>query len=203
MLMRAHRRTVIGVAARACLVPAGALAVHQLRYMLAFGLSASSVLARQGHSYLHSVVPWVVLALGAALGAFLCAVGRAMGGRRSLSRYTLSLTALWTLCSIALLSIYVAQEFLEGLMISGHPAGLAGIFGYGGWWAVPVAVCVGLVLAAIFYGATWVLDEVVRRGDDRDPVSRPEARAAHRPRDFSLPRLQPLALGRSNRGPPA
>ena len=203
MLVRANRRTVIGVAARACLVPAGALAVHQLRYMLAFGVSAGSVLARQGHSYLHSVVPWVVLALGIALGAFLWSIGRAMGGQRSLSRYTLSFTALWALCSAALLSVYVAQEMLEGLMVSGHPAGLVGVFGYGGWWAAPVAVCVGLVLAAFFHGATWVLDGVTRRSARRTASAGTQPRATPRPRDFSPPRLQPLALGQSGRGPPA
>jgi hypothetical protein len=202
MLARADRRTVIGVAARGCLVPAGALAVHQLRYMLAFGVSAGGVLARQGHSYLHSVVPWIVLALGIALGAFLWSIGRAMGGRRSLSRYAVSFTALWTLCSAGLLSLYILQEILEGLLISGHPAGLVGVFGYGGWWAAPVAVCVGLVLAAFFHGATWVLDEVTRRRAN-STADATEAAAVPRPRDFLLPRLQPLALGQSGRGPPA
>ena len=56
-----------------------------------------------------------------------------------------------------------AQEFLEGLFATGHPGGLAGIFGYGGWWSIPAAVCVGLVLAAVFHGARWVLDEVAQR----------------------------------------
>ena len=67
------------------------------------------------------------------------------------------------LCAACLVGIYVAQEFLEGLFATGHPGGLAGIFGYGGWWSIPAALAVGLVLAAIFHGARWVLDEVAQR----------------------------------------
>ncbi len=36
------------------------------------------------------------------------------------------------------------------MVLVGHPAGLVGVFGYGGWWAIPVAICIGLVLAAVF-----------------------------------------------------
>ena len=45
--------------------------------------------------------------------------------------------------------------------------GLAGIFGYGGWWSIPAAVCVGLVLG----------DRVPRR-----PLGAGRGRAAPRPR---------------------
>ena len=58
------------------------------------------------------------------------------------------------------------------------PLGLAGIFGYGGWWAVPAAVCVGLVLAAVFHGARWVLDEVAQRRER--PARRHDASACER-----------------------
>ena len=81
----------------------------------------------------------------------------------ALPRYAVSLTGLWLLCSAALVAIFAGQEFLEGLFATGHPAGLAGIFGYGGWWAIPAALCVGLVLACLFHGALWVLDEVAKR----------------------------------------
>ena len=188
--------------ARAAVVPLAAFAVHQLRYLLAFGNGAGAELQRQGHNYLHSVVPWLVLALGLAVGAFLSLLGRAMSGRASLPRYGLSLFGLWVVCSAALIAIYTCQEFLEGLFATGHPAGLVGIFGYGGWWAIPAALCVGLVLAALFHSARWLLHEVaVRRarvtveaGGRAAPVRRPFAPA--------LPRLAPLALGWCGRGPP-
>ena len=114
---------------RAALVPASALAVHQLRYWLAFGSNATAELQAQGHSYLHSVVPWIVLLIAISAGVFLRALGRALGGRCSLPRYTLSFAALWLVCAACLVAIYVCQEFLEGLFATGHPGGLVGIFG--------------------------------------------------------------------------
>lgn len=203
MIARADRRAVIRSLARVALVPAAALAVHQLRFMLAFGGSAGVELARQGHSYLHSLVPWIVLLIGVACGAFLWGLGRALGGQRSVRRYTLSLAVLWLVCSACLVAIYMTQEFLEGLFATGHPSGLVGIFGYGGWWAIPAALCVGLVLAAAFHGARWVLDEVAQRR--HGALSGAVARLAPppRPRDARLAQLSPLAAGWSGRGPPS
>ena len=145
------------------MLPPAAFAVHELRYLLAFGGGAAAELQRTGHSYLHSLVPWLVLALSLVVGGFLRALGRAFSGQRSAARDTMSFVGLWLVCSVALVAIYVSQEFLEGLFATGHPGGLAGIFGYGGWWSIPAAVCVGLVLAAVFHGARWVLDEVAER----------------------------------------
>lgn len=202
MVLRARRRTVIRAFTHAALVPAGALVVHQLRFFLAFGGGAGIELARQGHSYLHSLVPWIVLLIGIAVGGFLWALGRAMGGQRTASRYTLSVAVLWAVCSASLLAMYIAQEFLEGLFATGHPAGLAGIFGYGGWWSIPAAVSVGLLLAALFHGAGRVLDEVAQRSAGMLVGRAPRPATPLRPRDALLPRLAPLADGWSGRGPP-
>jgi hypothetical protein len=202
MFARAHGRALVHGGIRAGLVPAAALAVHQLRFTLAFGGGAAREMALQGHSYLHSITPWIVLSLALAAGSFIRAVGRAMAGQRSAPRYALSLTALWLLCTACLLAIYVTQECLEGLFLVGHPAGVAGIFGYGGWWAIPAALCVGLILAAIFHGARWALDEVARR--NAPSVTKPPSQdlTPARPVDALLPRLAPLAAGCSGRGPP-
>ena len=202
MMVRADRRWLVRSLLRVALVPAAALLVHQLRFMLAFGGGAGVELARQGHSYLHSLVPWIVLLIGVAVGAFLWALGRALCGQRSVPRYTLSLAALWLVCAVSLVGIYIAQEFLEGLFATGHPAGLTGIFGYGGWWSIPAAVCVGLVLAALLHGARWVLDEVGERRRRVVPVARPRPARLPRPRDVWPPLLSPLADGWSGRGPP-
>jgi hypothetical protein len=183
------------------LMPAAAFAVHQLRYWLAFGSHAGAVLQAQGHSYLHSVVPWILLLVALGAGAFLRSLGQALGGRYLIPHDALSFVALWLICAACLVAIYVAQEFLEGLLATGHPAGLVGIFGYGGWWSIPAAAAVGLVLAAAFHGARWVLGEVSRRRTRRArPDHRREpARAPGRP---LVPRLAPLANGWSGRGPP-
>jgi hypothetical protein len=187
--------------AQLALLPPAAFLVHQLRYMLAFGAGASAELQRTGHSYLHSIVPWIVAALAVAVGAFLQSLGRAFAGRTSLRGYSTSLLGLWITCSAALVAIFICQEFLEGVFLTGHPAGLQGIFGYGGWWAVPAALCIGLVLAALFHGARWVLDEVARR---HTPSARMWPRSAQRrPAAVFLAPPAPLLSGSSGRGPPA
>src|SRR5579871_1673300 len=126
MIVRSRRASMVGGALRTGLVPAAAFAVHQLRFMLAYGHASGAELTQTGHAYLHSLVPWIVLLLGAAVGGFLCGVGRALAGQRTLRDYTLSLAALWLACAGCLVAIYAAQEFLEGLFVTGHPAGLAG-----------------------------------------------------------------------------
>jgi hypothetical protein len=185
------------------LMPIASLAVHQLRYWLAFGSKAGVELQIQGHSYLHSAAPWVVVPLAVVVGIFLSALGRALGGECSVSRYTVSFLALWLVCAVALIAVYVAQEFLEGLIAFGHPAGLAGIFGFGGWWSIPSALAVGLILAAVFHGARWVLREVAER-HRAAPRTRPRrSQSARRPLTAVPLRPAPLAGGWSGRGPPA
>jgi hypothetical protein len=184
------------------LLPPAAFAVHQLRYLLAFGGGAGVELQRTGHSYLHSLVPWIVMLVALAVGGFLRALGRAFAGHRSLPCYTVSLAGMWLACSLCLIAIFVCQEFLEGLFAAGHPAGLAGIFGYGGWWAIPAAVCVGLVLAAWLHGARWVLDEVRRRRARVRRVRTGPAPSVPAARDLLLVALAPLVGGWSGRGPP-
>ena len=184
-------------------MPAGVLAVHQLRYWLAYGSRSAVALQNQGHSYLHSLVPWIVLLAALAVGGFLLALGRAFGGNASLPRYTLSFTSLWLLCSAGLIALYAGQESLEGLLATGHPGGWAGVFGYGGWWAIPAALAVGLILAASFHGARSVLRALAERRSRPDlAVPRAPSAARRRP-DAWVPPLTPLANGCSVRGPPA
>ncbi|MGO9750269.1 MAG: hypothetical protein ACLP22_01880 [Solirubrobacteraceae bacterium] len=185
------------------LMPAAAFGVHQLRYYLAYGSAAGAMLARTGHSYLHSVVPWVVMLVAVAAGGFLGALGRAVAGQRSPRRYSASLLGLWLACAGCLVAIFATQEFLEALFATGHPAGLAGIFGYGGWWSIPAALCIGLVLAALFHGALWVLEEVARRHTRPRPQPKNRPAPTLSPVDVLLPRLAPLAEGCCRRGPPS
>lgn len=197
------RRLRLGRLAPVAMMPAAALAVHQLRYWLAFGARSELVLEQQGHSYLHSLVPWIVFLIALAVGAFLRGLGRALGGECSRPRHSVSFAALWLTCAACLVAIYVAQEFLEGLFATGHPAGLAGIFGYGGWWAVPAAVGVGLVLAVSFHGARRVLREVARRRSRVPAGAAVRLATFPRPQDVLLSRVAPLANGWSGRGPPS
>lgn len=192
----------VGAVLPIVLLPPGAFAVHQLRFMLAFGAAADAELHRTGHSYLHSVVPWLIALIGLAAGWMLRGVARALSGRRTPGRWAVSLSGLWVLCTAALIAIYVAQESLEGLFASGHPAGLAGIFGFGGWWAVFAAACVGLVLAAVCHGAAWAIETIATRSRTRPPRAEPPAPPSYRLASGALLRPAPLADGWSGRGPP-
>jgi hypothetical protein len=199
---RAGRFSAIRGFWQVAMLPPAAFAVHQLRYLLTYGSATGTELQRTGHSYLHSVVPWLVMLIALTAGCFLRSVGRAFSGHTSRARFTLSFTGLWLACAASLVAIFAGQEFLEGLFATGHPAGLAGIFGFGGWWAVPAAVCVGLVLAAVFHGARWVVKEVARRYGGRMPVTARAVPTVRRPGDVLLAPAVPLLAGWSSRGPP-
>jgi len=151
------------------------LAVHQSRYSLAYGSKANAQLAAQGHSYLHSLAPWTVLALGIGATLFLRRVATALATGDAGRPRRRSFAALWSLAGLGLLAIYSAQETLESFLSSGHPGGIAGVFGHGGLWAVPASAVVGLVVALVLRAARVVLDAA--------------ARAAPRP-----PRLRPVPL---------
>jgi hypothetical protein len=202
MASRVGRLTAVRGFGGTALVPPAAFVVHQLRYLLAYGSASGVELQRTGHSYLHSVVPWLVMLIALTAGCFLRSLGRAFSGETSRARFTLSFTGLWLACAGSLVAIFAGQEFLEGLFATGHPAGLAGIFGYGGWWAVPVAVCVGLVLAAVFHGARWAAREVARRFGARSHFAAVAPPVCARPRDVFLAPVPPLLAGWSSRGPP-
>ena len=202
-MVRADRRSAFRGLAQAGLLPPAALAVHELRYVLAFGPNAGIELQRQGHAYLHSFAPWIAVAAALVAGAFLRALGRAFTGRTSVSRLSVSFATLWLACTSCLIAIYVGQELLEGVFAAGHPTGWIGVFGYGGWWSIPVAACIGLVLAAVYHAADWVLGEVSRRFGAAVRARRRRPPSPIRPARRALPRPAPVAGGWSGRGPPA
>lgn len=195
--MRRRHSQRLGVA----LFPFGAVAVHQLRYQLAFGADASRELADQGHAYLHELTPWIVLAVAAGAGGLLARLARAW--RSGESERGRCLAALWALTSAALFSIYVGQEFLEGLLAGGHPQGLAGILGDGGLWALPASIAVGGLLALLVRGGRALVARVARLGRRRPRVAAARApKGAVRPARVALPRLAPLAGASAGRAPP-
>ena len=183
-------------------LPPAAFAVHQLRYLLAYGSGAGAELHQTGHSYLHSVVPWLVMGVALSAGCFLRSVGHAMAGQTSARRFTVSFAGLWLTCSLALVALFVCQESLEGLFATGHPGGLAGVFGFGGWWAVPAAGGVGLALAALFHGARWVVQEISRRHAVAGEAWPGSPVLMARPHDAVVLAPAPLLGGWSSRGPP-
>lgn len=183
------------------LVPAAALAVHQARYTLAYGSRANAELAAQGHSYLHSVVPWTILAVGAAATAFLRRVALAARTGEAVRPSAGSAIGLWALTTTGLLAIYAVQETLEGMVASGHPGGFAGIFGHGGWWALPAAALAAvLVVALLLAGGAIVLLAAELGAKPHRAVTR---RTTVFPRPAQLVRRTPLAHAAAGRAPPS
>src|SRR5437764_15311166 len=58
-----------------------------------------------------------------------------------------SLRRAWAVAFVVLVAAYCAQELCEGMIAGGHPVGLAGVFGSGGWFALPLACVVALLVA--------------------------------------------------------
>jgi len=174
------------------LLPAAAFALHQLRYTLAYGSHAGSALTAQGHAYMTSLAPWLVLLLAFGAGSFVLRVacGRDDRPRRSP-------LGLWALASCVLLAIYTVQELLEGLFASGHPGGFEGVFGHGGWWAVPLALLLGAAIAALLHVGRLLI-AAVRRRSVFGPAPLVAALQA-----VWLPLPPPLAGAAAGRAPPA
>jgi hypothetical protein len=182
------------------LLPFAAFLVHQLRYELTYGSAAGRELTAQGHSYLHSVVPWLVLLLGLSAGFFLCEVARA---RRDEGLgepgFVVSSRVLWVCSALLLVITYATQEFLESLFADGHPAGFTGIFGHGGWWSIPAAALVAALIVALQRLARAVRAALCRRAPLR-LRTRPQAERS--PLSAARQRRSPLALAAAGRAPP-
>jgi hypothetical protein len=181
------------------LLPAAAFAVHQLRYELAYGDRSGQALTAQGHGYLNSLAPWVVLLLALGLGSFLARVARVAGGRRD-SAPRRDFARLWLLAWAGLLATYALQEWLEGTFVAGHPGGFEGVFGHGGWWAVVLSALAAVVVATLLRAASAVVDVVSRLVAGRTALF--GALFATRPSRALLRRRAPLAGKAAGRAPP-
>jgi hypothetical protein len=84
----------------------------------------------------------IAASLVGAIGAG--GVERASGLRRAL------------VYALALFAVFSAQELTEGALSAGHPDGLTGVFGQGGWLAVPLALLLGGLAALVAH----LLDDV-------------------------------------------
>lgn len=192
----------------AALMPAAALGVHQLRYELAFGADAPRALAQQGHAYLSSSTPWIVLlaalALGASLGSLTqrWARGHGVDDARVVSRRGAAVRV-WLLASLALFAIFAGQELLEGMFAGGHAGGVAAVLGGGGWWAAPAALAVGGLLALALRAGTALSEALAELAPLRLRL-RDAAREMRplRPATLHLVAPAPLARRAAGRAPP-
>jgi hypothetical protein len=180
-------------------MPAAAFAVHQLRYALAYGTHAKAELAATGHTYLHSLVPWLVVMLAVGLSTFIRRAAHALRTGETGTFTRRSWVTLWAATAGGLFAIYTVQESLETFFASGHPTGVAGVVGHGGWWAVPAAAVVSLlVVAALRLGRT-IVQTAGRLAPRRYRFTVP----THiDPREVVLVPARPLARSAAGRAPP-
>src|SRR3954452_13149325 len=183
----AHRVRLAGILA------VGAFALHQLRYLIAFGGPS----AAEGHRYMADLLPPLsVLVLAVILATLLRGTEGASSARAPLSRRTAVFAG-------ALLAIYVGQELLEGFMAAGHSANLVAPFAGGGWVALPLALAIGS-LAALLVRLLEGVERVIavihaqRPLRSRAPAVRGRALPDHRINLLSAP----LAFGLARRPPP-
>jgi hypothetical protein len=177
------------------------LAVHQLRYQLAFGSQSGHELSAQGHAYLGLLAPLVALALAIGLGSILASMTEAWRNGRVKHSHSRRVLAAWLLVAVGLVAVYVAQESLEGVLSSGHPSGLAGVFGDGGWLAIPIAMAIAGVIALTLQGAGATERWLARRAPQARPNQR-RAIASQGPLPVWIAAAGPLASKAAGRAPP-
>ena len=180
------------------LFPAAAYAVHQLRFELGYGAGSNAALAAQGHGYLDSLAPWVGILLALGLGSFLARLVRVAGGERDAAPRR-SLAKLVVVAWVLLLTAYAVQEWLEGVFAAGHPAGFEGVFGHGGWWAVPLSGLAALAVAALLRLAETVVEAVAPA---TGPVLPHRGAPLLRPATATASAISPLARRLAGRAPP-
>ena len=173
--MNAVRRSS-RIARAASLLSLGALAVHELRYLFAYGHGAGEALARQGHGYTSELGgALVVLALAAVLatvGAEALAPAARPAGEPPGAAFARTAAHF----AAALATIFCIQELTEGALAAGHPAGLAAVIAHGGWLFLPAAPAVGAVCALVclaLRGVDRALARITRKSR-RAPERAPE-----------------------------
>jgi hypothetical protein len=181
----------------AAILVLGAFALHQLRYLIAYGGSSSSELARQGHAYMAGAAPILVVFGVSALLATL------LRGSRGAELARASFTSRLAVFAVSLFTIYALQESTEGLLAVGHPDGIAALLANGGWVALPLAAAIGALSALLVRALERV--EVAIQGCRR---GRPPRRRAPRVRGTARAAIAvklastPLAFGLARRPPP-
>jgi hypothetical protein len=192
--MRFAQRTAHGIRL-AALLAAGAFALHQLRYLIAFGASASGEPVAPGHGYMTDLlVPIAVLALAAALATLIRGTEAAPAIRASLARRAAIFAA-------ALLAIYGCQESLE-ILATGHGFGFDTLVAAGGWIALPLALGIGALSAVIARALEGVERAIAVAHAVRRRRRPPAVRGRALPARASALAAAPLAFGLARRPPP-
>jgi hypothetical protein len=190
----------VGAKLRAgALLAVGALAVHELRYALAYGAHSEGTASESAHGYLELFAPLlvagafaliVISVLAPALHRRLPRIADPAAGTERAAAYALGLLAL-----------FVCQEAAEAFLTGAPGETLQALAGPGGWLALPLAMLFG-ALAEL--SGHW-LDRAETRVATIFVAVRPRPhRRQRRPAAVQLVPLcsRPLAFGFGRRPPP-
>ena len=168
-----------------------AFVLHELRYLLA--PAKGSEASEHGYIPLAAMLVVFLFALAAGDLAIRVAHARDDGTGEAEAR---PLPLVWLAASMGLVAIFAVQELTEATL-AGAPVALP--FAGGGLWALPLALSLGLVVAAGLRWASGAVLAAVRRR--RPPRPRPHApgRPPWRP---LLPAGSLLGLNLAGRAPP-
>jgi hypothetical protein len=182
------------------LMAGAAFTVHQLRYLLTGG-EGSGAMSFQEHAYLTAMAPIVAFLVLVAAVEIATRVARAdCIPSASRNRQPRPLAA-WASATAALLAVYTGQEWLEMRLETGHSAGIASIFGSGGWVVFFLALAAAGVVVLLLRGASAAIERVAERA--RSKRDRHRHRVSASPRfSFSKPALDVVARFLAGRGPP-
>jgi hypothetical protein len=179
----------------AVLTLVGALAVHELRYLLAPPVQGHEVAAAHGY------LPWLIAGVGALAFVLASQLAVRLAGEGDEGAQLPRMRSLWLGASVALLGVFVTQELAELALSHGHMAELLQALGSGAWVAIPLAIACGAIIALLLKGAAAVVEWVLQRTARRPRRAVP---AARRPRALApAPRGSVLARRLAGRAPPA
>ncbi|MGH2839184.1 MAG: hypothetical protein ACRDJY_12655 [Thermoleophilaceae bacterium] len=128
----------------------GALAVHELRYVL-----AGTHQDEHAHAYMAWLVPLTCALLGLALAEFSVRLARRI--RRDARPVYVPAGVRWLTASSLLTTIFALQEVVERLLAHGRVDVTEALVVHGGWVALPLCFVVGAVIALLLRGARALL----------------------------------------------
>jgi hypothetical protein len=183
--------------------PAGVLGVHELRYLLAYGARAGHELSEHGDSYVGTASMLAGLLLVPPAAGLIVGVLRARRGRAGGTQSRLRPWQSWLVWTALLIVGFCALEGLEMLLESEHPDGFVGVFGGGGWWALPAALGVAALFTLVTRGARALARRVARSHRRRPGWDAAPMRRSTRPvRGGRRASRTPLASRAAGRAPP-
>jgi hypothetical protein len=173
------------------LVLGGAMAVHELRYLLS---------ARQPDEHVHAYMgPLVPIVCALLVLAAVELVARIALRRRRTPEVLAAAGVRWLAISSLLFGIFAVQETAELLLAHGRLELADSLVVHGSWLAAPLSFAVGAAVALVLRGARALLSGE-RRGR---PAARRRVAAARRPHAPRTPRVPVIARHLASRAPPS